>query len=164
MSHANDHLYALYLDAYARSRSPTDTRMDTMPCDYSAADRLAVAIGVRDAQSRTSLFTRDEFLSAHEMAMTPDDRGISRRSLAAIVHDALRELKIENPSTALVRAALMHEHAKAARDLAHSFAGMLEVSDSGLIALDNAEATTAKSYHGLLSLERAGVPSTEPGK
>lgn len=159
----NDHLYALYLDAYARSRSPNDIRADIMPSNTTAAARLAIAIGVRDAQSRTAIFTFDEFLSVHSETLTPSAASAGR-SMVAIVTDELRKLKIEDPSTALLRAALMCEHAKAARDLAHGNLALLNINPSEASDFDAAEGIATRAYRALLSREREVVLSAESSK
>lgn len=68
----------------------------------------------------------------------------------------LAEEGFADPSTALLRARLMLDHLKEARDLGHGWQGMLQLSNEGLYVLDRAEAVAASAYRSVREIERAG--------
>jgi len=149
----NDQLYALYLDAYARSRAPNDTRAAPMSDDFSAAARLAIALGVSDAQDRMTIMTMVVFTQLHQKLMAAD---MSQQDspLVTSVRADLHKLGIVDPPTPLLRAALLHEHTKTARDLAHSNLHTLNINVVEVSCFDEAEALSRRVYHDLL---RAGA-------
>jgi hypothetical protein len=145
----NDQLYALYLDAYARSRSPMDTRTAPMSDDFSAAARLAIALGVRDAQDRIAIMKLGAFLKLQQKLMATDTNA-QEPSLVLSVRAKLHKLGIVDPPTPLLRAALLHEHMKTARDLAHSNLHMLNINVVEVSRFDEAEALSLRAYSELL--------------
>lgn len=75
---------------------------------------------------------------------------------------SLFEAGISDPSIALLRARLMLDHAKNARDLAHGWPSMLGVDADDLATLDAAENAVSYLYAVLLRKERTlpAAPST----
>lgn len=71
----------------------------------------------------------------------------------------LAEAGITNPSIALLRARLMLDHAKNARDLAHGWTSMLGVDSDDLATLDAAENAVFYLYTVLLRKERQAPPT-----
>jgi len=72
---------------------------------------------------------------------------------------SLFEAGISDPSTALLRARLMLDHAKNARDLAHGWPSMFSIDADGRASLDHAETVAFDAYVRLLN-EARGEPST----
>ena len=68
---------------------------------------------------------------------------------------SLREEGIADPSIPLLRARLMLDHAREARDLAHGWPSMLGIDTIGLASFDAAEGVARNSYRQLLNIERA---------
>jgi len=86
--------------------------------------------------------------------MTPTISDSERHARASLL-----EAGIPDPSTALLRARLMLDHAKNARDLAHGWPSMLGVDVDGRAAFDRAENTAFDAYVRLLN-EARGEHST----
>ena len=72
---------------------------------------------------------------------------------------SLFEAGISDPSPALLRARLMLDHAKNARDLAHGWPSMLGIDAAGLVAFDRAENTAFDAYVELLRQAREALPA-----
>lgn len=70
---------------------------------------------------------------------------------------AIAEAGIVGPSIALLRARIMLDHAKEARDLAHGWPDMLRIDSEGLAVLDLAEGVAATAYRILLDEARRGI-------
>jgi len=88
--------------------------------------------------------------------MTPTISDSERHARASLF-----EAGISDPSIALLRARLMLDHAKNARDLAHGWPSMLGVDADDLATLDAAENVASYLYNALLRKERA-APQTPP--
>lgn len=78
-----------------------------------------------------------------------------RQTAEDFARASLREEGIADPSIPLLRARLMLDHAREARDLAHGWPSMLGIDTIGLASFDAAEAVARNSYRQLLSIERA---------
>lgn len=72
------------------------------------------------------------------------------RSMETMARETLAVEGIEDPSTRILRARLLLDHAKAARDLAHSFPDMLELDAVKLAGLDAAEDIARNAYKNAL--------------
>ncbi len=86
--------------------------------------------------------------------MTPTISDSERHARASLF-----EAGISDPSTALLRARLMLDHAKNARDLAHGWPSMLGVDSDDLATLDAAENAVFYLYTVLLRKERQAPPT-----
>ena len=76
---------------------------------------------------------------------------------------SLFEAGIPDPSIALLRARLMLDHAKNARDLAHGWAHVSGIGADGLATLDHAENTAFDAYVELLRQAREALPVPPAG-
>lgn len=124
-----------------------ETPMSTLAAAVAAAKE---AVMQSTAAVKRSKEAQDELIRTIEVFGSPVSD--SERHARA----ALAEAGIANPSTALLRARLMLDHAKEARDLAHGWPGMLGVhGQTDLIsALDCAETIAMAAYRHLLTKER----------
>lgn len=87
--------------------------------------------------------------------MTPTISDSERHARASLF-----EAGISNPSIALLRARLMLDHAKNARDLAHGWPSMFNIDADGRASLDHAESVALDAYTSLLNEEARSEPST----
>lgn len=72
--------------------------------------------------------------------------------------ESITEAGIADPSTALLRARIMLDHARNARDIGHGWPDMLDMKAEDLAALDGAEHVAATAYRRLLDLSRGALP------
>lgn len=70
--------------------------------------------------------------------------------------ESLKETGITDPTTALLRARLMLDHARNARDLGHGWPDMLGLKGEDLALLDMTEQVTQAAYQVLLDEARRG--------
>ena len=89
--------------------------------------------------------------------MTPTISDSERHARASLF-----EAGISDPSTALLRARLMLDHAKNARDLAHGWPSMFGINAEGLDAFDRAETVAFDAYTLLLNAARNALPAPVP--
>lgn len=73
-----------------------------------------------------------------------------------LAHQCLAAAGFPAPSPALLRARVMYDHARNARDLGRGWPGMLHCKTHDLEALDAAEASAAAAYLAAVNVERAG--------
>lgn len=99
--------------------------------------------------------TKDRASAATSAARTTAPSAAGRRTAEDFARASLREESIADPSIPLLRARLMLDHAREARDLAHGWPSMLGIDTIGLASFDAAEGVARNSYRQLLNIERA---------
>lgn len=86
--------------------------------------------------------------------MTPTISDSERHARASLF-----EAGIPDPPIALLRARLMLDHAKNARDIAHSWPGLLDINADGLATCDAVETIAFDAYVELLRQAREALPA-----
>lgn len=120
--------------------------LDTDDCEI----RLAIAFGVADAKI-PEVRTLGSLTKMIERALAPAAAAMSDAERQA--RASLDEIGDDDPSVALLRAQMMLDHAKNARDLAHGWPEMLAIGKHGLDALDRAEEVSRAAWSRVLGGE-----------